>query len=87
MKSAWTGYLTEDVFAEVIRLNAEVEETPEAQSKDWHESNKAYAMKQGYLDQMLQFQSRNPETAERFSQIRAAVLSYVNSRLNPTSIG
>ena len=32
-------------------------------------------MKQGYLDQMLQFQSRNPETAERFSQIRAAVLS------------
>ena len=50
MKSAWTGYLTEDVFAEVIRLNAEVEETPEAQSKDWHESNKAYAMKQGYLD-------------------------------------
>ena len=39
--------------------------------------------KQGYLDRMLQFQSRNPETAERFSQIRAAVLNYVNSRINP----
>ena len=42
--------------------------------------------KQGYLDQMLQFQSRNPETAERFSHIREAILSYVNSRLYSTSI-
>lgn len=50
LKSAWTGYLTEDVFAEVIRLNAEVEKTPEAQSKDPQESNKAYARKQGFLD-------------------------------------
>ena len=46
LKSAWTGYLTEDVFAEVIRLNAEVEKTPEAQSKDPQESNKANARKQ-----------------------------------------
>ena len=42
-------------------------------------------MKQGYLDRILQFQSRNPETAERFSQIRAAVLSYISSRINPKS--
>ena len=49
-KSEWAGLLTAEVFAEVIRNNTEVEETPEAQSKDWHENNKAYAMKQGYLD-------------------------------------
>lgn len=49
-KSEWTGYLTEDVFAEIIRQNAMIEATPEAQSKDWHENNKAYAMKQGYMD-------------------------------------
>ena len=42
-------------------------------------------MKQGYLDRILEFQSRNPETAERFSQIRAAVLSYISSRINPKS--
>jgi len=50
LKTEWTGYLTEDVFAEVIRQNAAVEATPEAKSKDWHENNKAYAMKQGYSD-------------------------------------
>lgn len=49
-KSEWTGYLTEDVFAEVIRRNAEIEATPEAQSKDWQENNKAFAKKQGFSD-------------------------------------
>ena len=49
-KSEWTGYLTEDIFAEVIRRNAEIEATPEAQSKDWHENDKAYAKKQGFSD-------------------------------------
>ncbi len=49
-KAEWTGYLTDDVFAEVIRQNAAVEATPEAQSKDVREVNKAYALKQGYLD-------------------------------------
>ena len=37
---------------------------------------------QGYLDQMLQFQSRNPETAERFQTIRTAVQAYVSNRIN-----
>ncbi len=50
VKAEWTGYLTDDVFAEVIRQNAAVEATPEAQSKDPRELNKAYALKQGYLD-------------------------------------
>ncbi len=49
-KSEWTGYLTEDVFAEVIRRNAEIEASPEAQSKDWHENNRAFAKKQGFSD-------------------------------------
>ena len=50
LKTEWTGYLTEDIFAEVIRQNAAVEATPEAKSKDWLENNKAYAMKQGFSD-------------------------------------
>ncbi len=50
VKSKWHGYLTEEVFADVIRENAVVEASPEAQSKDYHENNKAYAMKQGFLD-------------------------------------
>lgn len=50
VKSEWTGYLTEDIFAAVIQKNAEIEATPEAQSVDWHENDKAYAKKQGFLD-------------------------------------
>lgn len=49
-KNAWTGYLSDEVFAEVIRQNAAVEATPEAQSNDPRETNKAYAMKQGFSD-------------------------------------
>ncbi len=49
-KKEWAGYLTEEVFAEVIRRNAEIEASPEAQSKDWHENDKAYARKQGFSD-------------------------------------
>ncbi|SDB69631.1 hypothetical protein [Butyrivibrio sp. INlla16] len=49
-KSEWSGYLTEDVFAAVIKENAAIEATPEAKSKDFHENNKAYAKKQGFSD-------------------------------------
>lgn len=49
-KDKWRGYITSDVLAEVIRRDAEIEASPEAQSKDWKENNKAYAKKQGYLD-------------------------------------
>ncbi len=36
--------------------------------------------RQGYLDQMLAFESKNPETAERFRKIREAVQEYVAAR-------
>nr|WP_297703641.1 ABC transporter permease [uncultured Butyrivibrio sp.] len=49
-KSEWSGYLTEDVFATVIKENAAIEATPEARSKDFHDNNKAYAKKQGFSD-------------------------------------
>ena len=49
-KDKWRGYITSDVLAEVIRRDDEIEASPEAQSKDWKENNKAYAKKQGYLD-------------------------------------
>ena len=49
-KSRWTGYLTEDIFNEVIRLNAEINASPEGQSDDWRENDKAYARKQGFSD-------------------------------------
>lgn len=49
-KAEWTGLLTEEVLAEVIRQNAMVEATPEAQSHSVQDNNKAYAMKQGYSD-------------------------------------
>lgn len=49
-KSEWSGYLTEEVFATVIKENAAIEATPEARSKDFHDNNKAYAKKQGFSD-------------------------------------
>lgn len=42
------------------------------------------AKEQGYLDQMLQFESRNPKTAERMKRIRAEVEAYIREKLkNP----
>ena len=49
-KSRWSGYLTDDIFNEVIRLNAEINASPEGQSDDWRENDKAYARKQGFSD-------------------------------------
>ncbi len=46
-KNEWAGYLTEDVFAEVIRENERINNLPEALSEDIQEQNKAYAKKQG----------------------------------------
>lgn len=43
----WTGELTEDVFAEVVRKNEEINNSPEALSEDIQEQDKAYAKKQG----------------------------------------
>ena len=37
---------------------------------------------QGYLDEMLQFQSKNPETNERFRKIRDTVENYMESRIH-----
>lgn len=45
----WAGDLTEDVFAEVVRKNEEINNSPEALSEDIQEQDKAYAKKQGML--------------------------------------
>ncbi len=49
-KGAWEGPLTEEVLRRVIRENAAVNATPEANSDDIHQQNIAYARKQGYSD-------------------------------------
>ena len=49
-KNQWEGYLTEDVLKSVIQENTAVSTSPEAQSDDIQENNKATAMGQGISD-------------------------------------
>ncbi len=49
-QNKWAGELTEDVFVEAVRENARINQSPEAQSEDISEQNKAYAKKQGISD-------------------------------------
>lgn len=49
-KNKWAGYLTEDVFEEVIKENKQINNSKEALSQDISERDKAYAKKQGMLD-------------------------------------
>lgn len=49
-KNQWEGYLTEDVLKRVIQENTAVSTSPEAQSDDIQENNKATAMGQGISD-------------------------------------
>lgn len=39
-------------------------------------------MKQGYLNEMMKFQSKIDSTNKHFSKIRTVVESYVNERMN-----
>ncbi len=50
LKGQWEGPITEEVLCRVIRENAAVNATPEANSDDVHQQNIAYARKQGYQD-------------------------------------
>lgn len=45
-ENEWAGYLTEDVFREVVEKNKAIDQSEEALSKDIQEQNKAYAKKQ-----------------------------------------
>lgn len=47
-KNQWKGYLTEDILKRVIQENRTVSASPEAQSDDIQENNKAAAMGQGF---------------------------------------
>lgn len=49
-KNQYEGYLTEDVLKKVIEANAAVNASPEAQSDDIQENNKAAAKGQGFAD-------------------------------------
>lgn len=49
-KNKWKGYITEDVFAAVVKENAAINNSPEALSEDISEQDKAYARKQGISD-------------------------------------
>lgn len=49
-KNQYEGYLTEDVLKKVIEANAAVNASPEAQSDDIQENNKATAKGQGFAD-------------------------------------
>lgn len=49
-KNKWRGYITEKVFAAVVRENAAINNSPEALSEDISEQDKAYARKQGMSD-------------------------------------
>lgn len=49
-KNQYKGYLTEDVLKKVIEANTAVNASPEAQSNDIQENNKAAAMGQGISD-------------------------------------
>lgn len=46
-QNKWAGYLTEDVFAEVVKENERINNSKEALSDDIQEQDKAYAKKQG----------------------------------------
>lgn len=46
-KNEWSGYLTEDVFRDVLAVNKKINNSKEALSKDIEEQDKAYAKKQG----------------------------------------
>lgn len=46
-QNKWAGYLTEDVFAEVVKENERINNSKEALSDDIREQDKAYAKKQG----------------------------------------
>lgn len=48
-KNEWAGYLTEDVFREVLEENKLINNSEEALSDDIREQDKAYAKKQGIL--------------------------------------
>lgn len=49
-KKEWRGNLTEERIAEVIRENRRINESPEGQSQEVREQNKAYYRKQGFSD-------------------------------------
>lgn len=49
-RKEWTGYLTPDVLKKALAENAAVNASPQAQSEDVNEQNKAFAKKQGFLD-------------------------------------
>lgn len=49
-KNQWEGYLTEDILKRVIQENRTVSASPEAQSDDIQENNKAASMEQGFSD-------------------------------------
>lgn len=46
-ENKWAGYLTEDVFREVLAENTSINNSEEALSDDIEEQNKAYSKKQG----------------------------------------
>ena len=46
-KNKWEGYLTEEVFQEVVKTNAKISNSQAALSQDIDEQNKEYAKKQG----------------------------------------
>lgn len=48
-QNKWAGYLTEDVFVDVLKENKQINHSPEALSEDIQEQDKAYAKKQGML--------------------------------------
>lgn len=48
VRNQWAGYLTGDVFAEVIKENNTVNASKEALSDDYYEQDKSYAKKQGF---------------------------------------
>ncbi|MCI9005705.1 MAG: ABC transporter permease [Lachnospiraceae bacterium] len=49
-QNQWTGYLTEDVFTDIILENKQINSSPEAFSEDIMEQDKIYARKQGISD-------------------------------------
>ena len=46
-QNKWSGYLTEDVFMEVLKENERINNSPEALSEDIQDQDKAYGKKQG----------------------------------------
>ena len=47
-KNKWEGYLTEEVFQEVVKTNAKIANSQAALSQDIDKQNKEYAKKQGF---------------------------------------